>query len=174
MQMQVWFPFRYFIVPLLACITSTKASKCKYVQKPWFLQRSMPSCKFSHNSHRHAKHYVRLPCFIFKTNQHYSFILLKILLKIDSERYTMSKPKKNLQGSSKTPPRRPQDASRTPSRRPHDASKPPPSRIKIVRQSTRGLKPPPSSAKDSPRRLQNAKTRVQDGPRRHQSASKTA
>ena len=73
----------------------------------------------------------------------------------------MSKTKKGLQGSSKTHPRRLQDASRTPSRRPQDASKPPPSRIKIVRRSTRGFKPPPSSAKDSSRRLQNAKTRFQ-------------
>ena len=88
----------------------------------------------------------------------------------------MSKTKKNLQGSSKTPPRRLQDASRTSSRRPQDASKPPPNRIKIVRQSTRGFKPPPRSPKDSPRRLQNAKIRFQAAskrpPRRRKTSSK--
>ena len=63
--------------------------------------------------------------------------------------------------TSKEARRRLQDASKMPLGRLQDAHITPPSRIKIVRQSTRGFKPPPSSAKDSSRRLQNAKTRFQ-------------
>ena len=121
----------------------------------------MPSCTFPRNLHRNAKHYVGLPRFILKTKHQSSFILPKILLKIDSECDTMSKTTKNLRESSRTPPRRLQDGSKTRSSRPQDASKPPPSRIKIVRQSTRGFKPPPSSVKDCSRRLQNSKTSFQ-------------
>ena len=75
-------------------------------------------------------------------------------------RYHVQDHKKN-RGSSRTSPRRLQDASKTPSSRPPDASKPPPRRIKIVRQSARGFKPPPSSVKDCSRRLQNSKTSFQ-------------
>ena len=128
------------------------------MQKPVFLRRSMPSCTFPRNLHRNPKHYVRLPRFIFKSKPQSSFILPKILLKIDSECDTMSKTTKNLRGSSRTPPRRLQDGSKRRSSRPQDASKPPPSRIKIVRRSTRDFKPPPSSVKGCSRRLQNSKT----------------
>ena len=106
--MQVWFPFRYLILPLLACITSNKVSKCKYVQKPWFLQCSVTSCKFPSHLHRNAKHHERVPRFISKTNQHYSFILLKILLRMDNACDTMSRTKnkssRKLRDASKTPP----------------------------------------------------------------------
>ena len=130
-------------------------------KKPWFLQRSMPSCTFPRHLQRNAKHYVRLPRFILHTKHQSSFLLPKIFLKIDSECDTMSKTTKKNRGSSRTPPRRLQDASKTPSSRPQDDSKPPPSRIKIVRRSTRDFKPPPSSVKDCSRRLQNSKTSFQ-------------
>ena len=150
------------------------------MQKPLFLQRSMPSCTFPRNLHRNAKQYVGLPRFILKTKHQSSFILPKILLRIDSECDTMSKTTKNLRGSSRTPPGRLQDGSKTRSSRPQDASKPPPSRIKIVRRSTRDFKPPPSSVKDcyaSKTAKQDSRQpprHLQDGPRSRQSAFTTA
>ena len=77
----------------------------------------------------------------------------------------------------KEAPRRLQDASKMPLGGLQDAHKTPPSRIKIVRRSTRGFKPPPSGAKDSSRRLQNAKTHLQDGSKtlpKRQNTPKTA
>ena len=126
------------------------------MQKPWFLQRSMPSCTFPRNLHRNAKHYVRLPRFILKTKHQSSFILPKILLKIDSECDTMSKTTKNLRGSFKTSPRR----FKILLRRLQDAHKTPPSRLQAASKSF-------ASPHGASSRLQAASKTPQD-------ASKTA
>ena len=139
------------------------------MQKPWFLQRSMPSCTFPRNLHRNAKHYVGLPRFILKTKHQSSFMLPKILLKIDSECDTMSKTKQSLQGSSKTPPKPLQDASGTPSRRLQAASKPHQNRSPVhtglqaaSKQRQRLLKTPPKCQGTLPSSLQDASKTAQD------------
>ena len=135
------------------------------MRKPWFLQRSMPSCTFPRNLHRNARHYVGLPRFILKTKHPSSFILPKILLKIDSECDTMSKTTKNLRETSRG---RLQDASKMPLRRPQAAHKTPSSRLQAASKTPQdACKTPKHASKQPPRRLQ-------DGPRSRQSAFTTA
>ena len=137
----------------------------------------MPSCTFPRNLHRNAKHYVRLPRFILKTKHQSSFILPKILLKIDSECDTMSKTTKNLRGSSRTF----QDASKMALRRAQTAHKTPPSRLQVASKSFAGphgtssrLQAASKTAQDASKTAKQASRqpprRLQDGPRSRQSA----
>ena len=144
------------------------------MQKLWFLQRSMPSCTFPRNLHRNAKHYVRLPRFILKTKHQSSFILPKILLKIDSECDTMSKTTKNLCGSSKKAPKRFQDALKTTPSRLQAASK----SFASPHGASSRLQAASKTAQDASKTAQHASRQpprhLQDGPRRRQSAFTTA
>ena len=96
-----------------------------------------------------------------KINSNQCSRLLEIDRKLTLNTIPRPRPEKTLPGSSQTSPKRLQDVSRTPPRRLQDASEPPTRCLKIVYESTRGFKPPPSHAKDSSKRRPTTEMRLQ-------------